>query len=191
MSAEESKEEIYSQVIERILECQNDQFVRKGKTYYEVALDEIKQGEKVTHWIWYVFPCPKGVRTTSRPDLEIANLATAQEYLKNTELRKRLLEITSVAYEHIKLDDSESPAHQLMKIFGSTDAAKYNETVTFFAVAAALNGDTDAVGVFSEALRRSNGGNLEEKTMKKLNRTYRKKYEALVTVNDLGSIKQA
>jgi uncharacterized protein (DUF1810 family) len=191
MADSKVEEEVYTEVLDRILACQNDIFPssRANNTGYEVALQEIKNGEKRSHWIWYIFPCPKGVRTTGRPDLEIPNMSTAQEYLKNEVLRARLLEITTEAYKHIDPESaSAKPIEQLTAVFGSTDAGKFNETVTFFAVAAGLNGDAEAVKVFSEALLRTNAGKLELKTLGKLKKKYPQKCSSLAEVNDLEKL---
>ncbi len=33
-----------------------ERFVEAQERDYKIALQEIKNGQKVTHWIWYIFP---------------------------------------------------------------------------------------------------------------------------------------
>ena len=37
-------------------------FLEMHEINYEKALNEIKQGKKRTHWIWYILPIMKGLR---------------------------------------------------------------------------------------------------------------------------------
>ena len=60
------------------------------------------RGVKTGHWIWYIWPTLKGVRTTSRPDLILQQLSDAQAYLKHPVLAQRLVEITRIAIDHLR-----------------------------------------------------------------------------------------
>ena len=33
-----------------------ERFIKAQKDNYAIALSEIKQGRKSSHWIWYIFP---------------------------------------------------------------------------------------------------------------------------------------
>lgn len=33
-----------------------DRFIKAQNSDYEIALSEIKEGRKRSHWIWYIFP---------------------------------------------------------------------------------------------------------------------------------------
>ena len=33
-----------------------DRFIKAHEEDYELALKEIKNGRKLTHWMWYIFP---------------------------------------------------------------------------------------------------------------------------------------
>lgn len=41
--------------VKRFIEIQNE------SNHYETALKEIKDGRKLSHWIWYIFPQVKGL----------------------------------------------------------------------------------------------------------------------------------
>ena len=63
---------------------------------YPRALSEIKNGMKVSHWMWYIFPQITGLGYSSTAKYyEIQNLEEANEYLNDEVLGNRLREISS------------------------------------------------------------------------------------------------
>mmetsp|Transcript_2562 Transcript_2562/g.5835 ORF Transcript_2562/g.5835 Transcript_2562/m.5835 type:complete len:211 (-) Transcript_2562:382-1014(-) len=134
-----------NRVLDTILKYQNE-----SRVTYADALEEMKQGKKKKHWIWYVFPCWSKVRRTSLPECELPDLSCAVRYLEHTTLRVRLEEVTEVATTSLeKLMDnlkkgeeieSEKKCAKLRKkclvhMFGSIDAVKFVETCTLFLIA--------------------------------------------------------
>eukprot|EP00298_Acanthocystis_sp_HF-20_P011882 c19616_g1_i1.p1 GENE.c19616_g1_i1~~c19616_g1_i1.p1 ORF type:complete len:217 (-),score=67.11 c19616_g1_i1:214-864(-) len=116
-------------VLDRILRAQN------GENFfvpYSYALKEIEKGQKRDHWIWYVFPAWRKLReNTFHPEFLLNNMDEIKAYLTHNLLLERLKEITEVAVGHLK--KGLYPA----KLFGSiTDAKKFHECMTVFAVAA-------------------------------------------------------
>jgi len=92
---------------------------------YETALEEIRNGLKKTHWIWYVFPQIKGL--TPDPVTEyyaLQNIAEAKAFLHHAELGKNLLSIT----ETLLKSNTSDP----VVIFGKTDAYKLRSCMTLF-----------------------------------------------------------
>ncbi len=70
-------------------------FIDSQETHYSIALKEIRNGRKTSHWIWYVFPQLKGLgRSQTSEYYGIQNLDEAREYLNNELLRSRLIEIS-------------------------------------------------------------------------------------------------
>lgn len=62
---------------------------------YDVALSEIKEGRKSSHWMWYIFPQSKGLGYSYLSDFYgIANTKEAEAYINHPILGKRLIEIT-------------------------------------------------------------------------------------------------
>lgn len=109
---------------------------------YETALEEIRQGRKRSHWIWYIFPQLKGLgRSYNSEYYGIASLEEAKEYLGDAVLRGRLLEISKALMEH-----KEEDIHSIM---GGIDAQKLRSSMTLFESAA---GDDDGCKVFGEIL---------------------------------------
>lgn len=108
-----------SKCIERFLEPQ--------KTAYPIALKEVRNGRKVSHWMWYIFPQLRGLgQSTSAWYYGIEDLDEARTYLANPVLGQRLREITQAV-----LDLSET---DLMKIFGWPDNMKFRSCMTLFAL---------------------------------------------------------
>ena len=80
-----------------------DRFVQMHKMYYPDALKEIKNGYKMTHWMWYIFPQLKGLGHSYKAEYYgLDGVEEAIEYMKNEYLKNNMLEICS---ELIKVDD--------------------------------------------------------------------------------------
>ncbi len=95
-----------------------------GETY-QTALEEIKNGEKITHWIWYVFPQIRGLGVSDiTAYFSIKDIGEATDYYDHPILGKRLTEITSVLLDI----DNDDP----MAIFGQCDAYKLRSCMTLF-----------------------------------------------------------
>eukprot|EP00927_Polykrikos_kofoidii_P069980 TRINITY_DN6575_c0_g1_i2.p1 TRINITY_DN6575_c0_g1~~TRINITY_DN6575_c0_g1_i2.p1 ORF type:complete len:667 (-),score=95.22 TRINITY_DN6575_c0_g1_i2:141-2093(-) len=116
---------------------------------YARALEQIRSGRKTGHWIWYIWPCLAALRPgTSQPRFLLPDVEAARAYLRDETLATRLDEITAAAVDQLR--------HGVLPkvLFGSgSDADKFVETMTFFAVAAAENQDATRVHHYIEALR--------------------------------------
>lgn len=139
-------ENIENTGLQRFIEAQNDS--------YDQALKEIRNGRKLTHWIWYIFPQMKGLGFSYNSEYYgIASLQEAKDYLENELLRKRLFEITESLLMH-KGKDIES-------IMGDIDALKLKSSMTLF----------DAVqpgSIFGEVLDEFYGGERCRRTLEKI-----------------------
>ena len=108
----------------------NDQFDLKRyheaqARYYQPALEEIKEGLKRTHWMWFIFPQIKGLgRSSTAQYYAISCLDEARAYLNDEVLALRLLEISEALLQH-----SDKSA---FSIFGGTDAMKLRSSMTLF-----------------------------------------------------------
>lgn len=139
-------ENIENTGLQRFIEAQNDS--------YDQALKEIRNGRKLTHWIWYIFPQIKGLGFSYNSEYYgINSLQEARDYLENELLRKRLFEITESLLMH-KGKDIES-------IMGDIDAMKLKSSMTLF----------DAVqpgSIFGEVLDEFYGGERCRRTLEKI-----------------------
>ena len=62
---------------------------------YKQALEEIKNGKKINHWIWYIFPQLRCLGRSSRAHFYgIADRSEAERYLNHQILGSRIREIT-------------------------------------------------------------------------------------------------
>ncbi len=120
MSAKHSEHGV---VLERFREAQDG--IGSG---FESALREILDGSKQGHWIWYVFPQLSGLGgSTLSQAYGIRGLAEAEEYLRDPELRSRLLAITTAVAGHV------SKGASLETLMGSSiDARKLVSSLTLF-----------------------------------------------------------
>ena len=101
-----------------------DRFIKMQELYYEVALSEIKDGYKRTHWIWYIFPQLKGLGQSYNSEYYgLDSVNEVIEYMRNPYLRNNMIEICNELY---KLDDS------IENIFGYPDYLKLNSCMTLF-----------------------------------------------------------
>ena len=72
-----------------------ERFVDAQERMYETALAEVKNGKKLSHWIWYIFPQLKGLGESYNSHYYgIDDLEEARAYLQHPVLGTRLREIT-------------------------------------------------------------------------------------------------
>ena len=102
-----------------------ERFVKAQDTYdsYNIALKEIKDGWKQSHWMWYVFPQIHGLGHSSMSQkFSIKSLLEALAYLRHDTLGERLYEVMNALPVH---GDAE-------EIFGKLDAMKLRSCLTLF-----------------------------------------------------------
>ena len=105
--------------IERFIEAQ------ERDNMYETALQEVKDGWKRSHWIWYVFPQMDGLGSSPMSkEYGIGSLLEAKAYWDDNTLRSRLDEITAALYEH--------NGEPMEDILGRIDAVKVRSCMTLF-----------------------------------------------------------
>jgi len=127
-------------------------FVTAQAGAYDQALAELKAGRKRSHWMWFVFPQARGLgRSPTAEVFGISSLDEARAYLAHPVLGPRLLACTAAA--------SQAEAPSLNALFGSPDDLKFISSMTLFRLAA------EDPSPFQAALRRWNGGGLDERTV--------------------------
>ena len=106
--------------LERFLKAQDSFRV------YEIALGEIRQGRKQSHWIWFVFPQLKGLgRSFNSEYYGLDGLEEARSFLAHPVLGQRLRKVTEAALRH----QEEDP----VTLMGSRiDAVKLKSCMTLF-----------------------------------------------------------
>jgi uncharacterized protein (DUF1810 family) len=127
-------------------------FTKAQETDYELALSEIKNGRKRSHWIWYIFPQIKGLGFSELSKFyAINNLAEAEAYLNDPLLSSRLAEISQVLLQ--------LPGNNATDIFGSPDDLKLKSSMTLFASV------PGAPAVFQNVLDKFFDSEKDEKTL--------------------------
>lgn len=82
--------------LQKFIEAQDS-----AHTGYATALQEIKQGRKTSHWIWYIFPQIQGLgHSYNARYYALKDIEEARAYLKNETLNHRLREITDALLSH-------------------------------------------------------------------------------------------
>ena len=135
--------------LDRFIKAQNS--VYSG---YSVALGEIENGEKVSHWIWYIFPQIKGLgRSDKCASYGIVSLDEAKAYLQNDILRERLIEISNALLKNDK---------NIVSIVGGIDARKICSSMTLFHLA------DESIDVFQKVIDKFYGGVYDKATFRLL-----------------------
>lgn len=127
-------------------------FVAAQARVYEAVLEELRDGDKRSHWMWFVFPQVKGLGLSAMAQTyAIASREEAAAYLEHPILGSRLRECTQLVLD--------VEGRTVEEIFGYPDDLKFRSCMTLFERAA-----TDSV-VFREALRKYFGGQPDQATL--------------------------
>jgi len=129
-----------------------EKFVAAQRQDYPIALAEIREGRKRSHWMWYIFPQLDGLGFSDMAKrYGIRDLNQAGAYLEHPLLGSRLVEISEVLLTHKGIG-----AHE---IFGSPDDLKLRSSMTLFAAV------PSAPPVFSKVLDEFFSGRHDIKTL--------------------------
>ena len=132
-----------------------DRYINAQERTYEVALAEIKNGQKKTHWMWYIFPQLRGLGFSQMAyTYGIVDLNEAKEYLAHPILSERLIKITKAL-----LDLNENDPEVIL---GDIDALKLKSSMTLFSLV------SEEGFVFYKTLEKFFGGSLDRETLKLL-----------------------
>ena len=102
-----------------------ERFVEAQELMYMMALDEVRNGRKRGHWIWYIFPQLKGLGESYNSSYYgINGIEEARAYLNHPILGARLREITA-AFLALKVESAKD-------VFGHLDAMKVRSCMTLF-----------------------------------------------------------
>ncbi|KAA2242698.1 DUF1810 domain-containing protein [Chitinophaga agrisoli] len=103
-----------------------NRFIKAQESSYTAAYDEVLEGRKWGHWMWYIFPQFKGLGFSEMSSYYgIKDLEEAASYLNHPVLGQRLISICQALLTHYN-----KTAHE---IFGSPDDLKLRSSMTLFA----------------------------------------------------------
>lgn len=133
-----------------------DKFIEAQQENYNQALKEIRNGRKLTHWVWYIFPQIKGLGTSDTAMYySIESLDEAKAYLKNEYLKHNLLEISQALLEL----NSNNPT----EILGYPDDLKVKSCMTLFHYA------DSSITIFKEIIDKLYNGQFDTNTINLIN----------------------
>ena len=102
-----------------------DRFIKAQEKDYQIALTEVINGRKESHWMWYIFPQIIGLgQSVMSQFYAIKDLKEAKDYLNDSILGMRLIKISNELLK-LKIDNP-------VEIFGNVDAMKLNSCMTLF-----------------------------------------------------------
>lgn len=103
-----------------------ERFLKIQSNDYKKALEEIRGGQKRSHWMWYIFPQVRGLGFTEiSVYYSIKSIEEAKEYINHPILGLRLREITEAL---LRLQSNNA-----IIIMGNSDALKLRSSMTLFA----------------------------------------------------------
>jgi uncharacterized protein (DUF1810 family) len=113
-------------------------FVDAQDRVYDVVIDELRNGAKRSHWIWFVFPQLRGLgHSPTAVRYGISSLDEARAYVAHDLLGPRLRECTRLV--------AGIDGRSAEDIFGWPDNLKVRSSMTLFARATDDNADFGAV----------------------------------------------
>lgn len=102
-----------------------NRFLSAQEGVYERALAELKDGQKRSHWMWFIFPQIDGLGySPTAKRYAIKSKEEARHYLNHPVLGRRLLECTDAV---VALKGTS-----LSVIFGYPDDVKFRSSMTLF-----------------------------------------------------------
>lgn len=126
-----------------------------GMTVYERALQELKNGKKRTHWMWFILPQLRGLgRSQTAFFYGISDIQEAREYLAHPILGQRLRDCCQALLTH-----KDKTA---VEVLGDIDGHKLRSCATLFACLSEEN------SVFHRILEQFYGGSSDPKTKRML-----------------------
>ncbi|MGY0714699.1 DUF1810 domain-containing protein [Azospirillum argentinense] len=128
-------------------------FVNAQEPVFATVLEELQNGRKQSHWMWFIFPQLRGLgRSATAEFYGIDSLNEARAYLAHPTLGPRLEKATRAVLA--------IQGRTLHGIFGSPDDMKFHSSMTLFAFAA-----EEAATLYQEALTRYSNGRMDEATL--------------------------
>jgi len=139
-----------------------DRFLNAQQTYYRTALQEIKSGQKRSHWMWFIFPQIVGLGYSETAHYyAIKDLDEAKAYMEDDTLSSNLIEISQALLE---VDSNDATA-----VMGWPDDLKLKSSMTLFAAA------KPECEVFQKVLDKFFHGESDQRTIEILSRQLEEK----------------
>ncbi len=106
-----------------------DRFVNAQGPTYDHVTAELRQGQKVGHWMWFIFPQVAGLgHSPTSKKYSITSADEARAYVGHPVLGPRLIECTGIL--------ARLTGRTAAQVFGAVDAQKLRSSMTLFSWAA-------------------------------------------------------
>ena len=126
-------------------------FIDAQAPVYQRVLAELRQGEKQSHWMWFIFPQLAGLgHSPMAQRFAIASREEAVAYLGHVVLGRRLRECTALV--------NAVQGRTIREILGSPDDIKFCSSMTLFG---AVSSDPE----FAHAIAKYYDGSPDHKTL--------------------------
>ena len=130
-------------------------FVDAQNPVYDRVRDELKNGQKRSHWMWFVFPQIAGLGSSDMARrFAIASLEEARAYLEHAILGPRLRECVALI--------NAVEGRGITQILGNPDDIKLRSSLTLFAHATADN------QLFLDSLAKFYAGAMDDATLNQI-----------------------
>ncbi len=139
-----------------------DRFIAAQRDVFAQVCAELVDGEKRSHWMWFVFPQIAGLGASAMARrYGVEDLGEARRYLAHPVLGSRLAKVTELML-------SWAGRRSAVAILGPVDAVKFCSSMTLFELATpALSSEA---GRFGHALDAFCDGRRDERTIDMLKR---------------------
>ena len=132
-----------------------ERFVEAQAAVYGRVCDELRHGEKRSHWMWFVFSHIAGLgHSEMARRYALASLDEARAYLEHPLLGARLRECVELL--------NGLQGRRIEQVMGYPDDLKLRSSLTLFARACSEN------QIFLDALKKFHEGELDAETLKRL-----------------------
>ena len=136
-------------------------FLDAQKNDYDTAYEEMSNGKKESHWIWYIFPQIKGLGMSYMDrEYSIKSIKESLEYINNKILWKRLVDITKLL---LKIEHND-----IREVMWYPDDLKLRSCMTLFSIV------SDDNKVFNKVIDKFYNGEKDLKTVSILNSMLKK-----------------
>lgn len=109
-----------------------ERFLSAQETVYDIALNELKNGRKESHCMWYIFPQIAGLgQSEISKYYAIKDIYEAKAYLDHSVLNMRFEECLNAVLN--------CKTNNPVRIFGEIDSLKFHSSLTLFSKAAPDN----------------------------------------------------
>lgn len=129
-----------------------NKYIFAQKEYIQTVINELKNGKKVSHWIWFIFPQLKGLGKSIFSDYYgLSDLNETKQYYLNKFLRNNLNKCLQIIYSYTDVE-------LIINCLGDLDTKKLHSCVTLFYLATKKN-------IFKKIIDKFFNGLLDNQTL--------------------------